>query len=77
MDASWHGLFAPAKTPPAVLAQLEAGVRKALALPEMKEQFTKLGLNVVGSTSAEFRPFVVTAIKRMGEIVRIAGVEAQ
>jgi tripartite-type tricarboxylate transporter receptor subunit TctC len=77
MDASWHGLFAPAKTPPAVLARLETELRKALALPEVREQFTKLGLNVVGSTAAEFRPFVATAIRRMGEIVRIAGVEAQ
>ena len=50
---------------------------QALATPEVKEQFTKLGLNVVGSTAAEFRPFVTTAIKRMGEIVRIAGVESQ
>lgn len=77
MDASWHGLFAPAKTPPAVIARLETELRRALALPEVKEQFTKLGLNVVGSTSAEFRPFVAGAIRRMGEIVRIAGVEAQ
>jgi len=77
MDASWHGLFAPARTPPAVLARLEAELRKALALPEVREQFTKLGLNVVGSTAAEFRPFVATAIRRMGEIVRIADVEPQ
>jgi tripartite-type tricarboxylate transporter receptor subunit TctC len=77
MDASWHGLFAPAGTPPAIVARLESELRKALALPEVKEQFTKLGLNVVGSTAAEFRPFVADAIKRMAEIVRIAGVEAQ
>ena len=77
MDASWHGLFAPARTPPSVIARLETELRRALALPEVKEQFTKLGLNVVGSTSAEFRPFVASAIRRMGEIVRIAGVEAQ
>jgi tripartite-type tricarboxylate transporter receptor subunit TctC len=77
MDASWHGLFAPAKTPPAVIARLESELRKALARPEVREQFTKLGLNVVGSTTAEFRPFVAGAIQRMGEIVRIAGVESQ
>ena len=77
MDASWHGLFAPAATPPAVLARIEAELRKALARPEVREQFVKLGLNVVGSTSAEFRPFVADAIRRMGEVVRIAGVEPQ
>ena len=77
MDASWHGLFAPARTPPAVLARLESELRQALARPEVREQFTKLGLNVVGSSAAEFRPFVANAIRRMGEIVRIAGVEPQ
>ena len=77
MDASWHGLFAPARTPPAVLARLETELRKALARPEVKDQFTKLGLNPVGSTAAEFRPFVANAIRRMGEIVRTAGVEPQ
>ena len=77
MDASWHGLFAPAKTPPAVLARLESELRQALARPEVREQFTKLGLNVVGSSAEEFRPFVANAIRRMGEIVRIAGVEPQ
>ena len=77
MDASWHGLFAPARTPLAVIARLETELRTALARPEVREQFTKLGLNVVGSTAAEFRPFVSGAIKRMGEIVRIAGVESQ
>ena len=77
MDASWHGLFAPARTPPSVIARLESELRRALALPGVRAQFTKLGLNVVGSPAAEFRPFVANAIRRMGEIVRIAGVEAQ
>ena len=77
MDASWHGLFAPAKTPRAVLARIEAEVRKAFALPDMRERFVKLGLNPIGSTSAEFRPFVANAIKRMSEAARIAGVEPE
>ena len=34
-------------------------------------------LKRVGSSAAEFRPFVANAIRRMGEIVRIAGVEPQ
>jgi tripartite-type tricarboxylate transporter receptor subunit TctC len=77
MDASWHGLFAPAKTPPAVLARLESEVRTALALPEVRERFVKLGLNPVGNSSAEFTPFVANAIKRMGEAARVAGIEPE
>jgi tripartite-type tricarboxylate transporter receptor subunit TctC len=77
MEASWHGLFAPAKTPAATLARLEAEVRKALALPEMKERFDKIGLYVVGNSSAEFRPFVANAIKKLGEIVKLAGIQPE
>jgi tripartite-type tricarboxylate transporter receptor subunit TctC len=77
MDASWHGLFAPAKTPRAVLAKLEAEVRKAFALPDVRERFGKLGLNPIGGPAAEFKPFVANAVKRMGEAARIAGVEPE
>jgi len=77
MEASWHGLFAPARTPPATLAGIEAEVRKALALPEMRERFDKIGLYVVGNSSAEFRPFVANAVRRLGEIVKVAGVQPE
>jgi tripartite-type tricarboxylate transporter receptor subunit TctC len=77
MEASWHGLFAPAKTPVPVIARLESEIRKALALPEVKERFVNLGLYTVGSTSADFRPFVANSIKRLGEIARIAGIEPE
>ena len=77
MDASWHGLFAPAKTPHAVLLRIETGVRKAFSLPELRERFVKLGLNPIGAPSAEFKPFVAKAVKRMGEAARIAGVEPE
>jgi tripartite-type tricarboxylate transporter receptor subunit TctC len=77
MEASWHGLFAPARTPAATLARLEDEVRKALALPEMKERFDKIGLYVVGNSSAEFRPFVANAVKKLGEIVKLAGIQPE
>lgn len=77
MDASWHGLFAPARTPRAVLARLESEVRKAFAAPDVRERIVKLGLNPIGSASAEFTPFVANAIKRMGEAARIAGIEPE
>ena len=77
MEASWHGLFAPVKTPAPTLARIEAEVRKALALPEMKERFDKIGLYVVGNSSAEFKPFVANAVKRLGEIVKLAGIQPE
>ena len=77
MDASWHGLFAPARTPAAILARLEGETRKALSSPDVRERIVKLGLNPIGSTSKEFKPFVENAVKRMAEAARIAGIEPE
>ncbi len=77
MDASWHGLLAPAKTAPAIVSLLEHEIRKALALPQVREHFTKLGLNPVGGTAAELRALIADAIKRLGEIARVAGIEPE
>ena len=77
MDASWNGLFAPAKTPAGIVARLESEVRKALAVPEVRERFQKVGLNPLGTTSAEFKPLVAYSIKRFGEAARLAGIEPE
>ena len=77
IDASWHGLLAPARTPGPIVARLEQEVRKALSLPQVREHFAKLGLNAVGSTSREFGTLLANAVKSLGEIVRIAGIEPE
>jgi tripartite-type tricarboxylate transporter receptor subunit TctC len=77
IDASWHGLFAPAQISRDVMARLEKEVRAAIAVPAVRERFVKLGLNPVGGSAAEFTPFVATAIKRMSEAARIAGIEPE
>jgi tripartite-type tricarboxylate transporter receptor subunit TctC len=77
IDASWHGMFAPAQTPRDVLARLESEVRKAMADPAVRERFVKLGLHPVGDSAAEFAPFVANSIKRMAEAARVAGIEPE
>jgi tripartite-type tricarboxylate transporter receptor subunit TctC len=72
--ASWTGMFAPAKTPPAILDRLHAEVRKALANPTMQERLTQLGLAPIGNAPGEFKPFVATQVKTIAEIVRAAGI---
>ncbi len=74
---SWHGLFAPAKTPPAVLARLEAEVLKAIALPEVRERIAQLDYIPVGSSVAQFRQFFADAVKRSAEAARAAGLEPE
>ena len=77
MSPSWHGLFAPGKTSGEIVTRLQKEVQKALAVPQVRERIVALGLEPVGNTSAEFKPFVEAAIKRFGELVRLAGVEPE
>lgn len=77
MEASWHGLLAPAKTPAAILARIEKEARGAVHTPQAREQFARVELKPVGSSALEFRALLVEAIKKFGEIVRIAGIQPE
>ncbi len=75
--SSWHGLFAPAKTPPMILMLLESQVRKAIALPEVRERIEKLGQIPIGSSSAEFKAIVTNGVKVAAEAARAAKIEPE
>ena len=77
MEASWHGLLAPARTPAAILARLEKETQKAVAVPIVREQFSRVELKPAGSSAAEFRALLADAMKKMSEIVRIAGIQPE
>jgi tripartite-type tricarboxylate transporter receptor subunit TctC len=77
MPPSWHGMLAPARTPPAVLAKLSGEVRKALQDPQVRERIVTLGLEPVGGTPEAFGRLVVSNIKQFRELVKLAGVEPE
>src|SRR5690606_24075963 len=45
---AWHGMVAPAGTPPAIVDRVHAAVVKSLDSPDVRERFTTLGAEVVG-----------------------------
>lgn len=77
MDASWHGLLAPAKTPVPVLARIEQEARKAVQSPQAREQFAKIELKPVGSSAVEFRSLLAESVRKFAEIVKIAGIQPE
>jgi len=56
---TWIGLFAPAKTPEAVVAKLNSSINQALLQPEAKKLFARVDLTPAGNTAAAFRKQVV------------------
>ena len=78
LDAmSWYGMLAPAKTPQATVARLNAEAQTALKAPQVRERLASLQLEPVGNTPAEFRAFLDEQVKRFAEMVKLAGVEPE
>ena len=73
----WYGLFAPAKTPDAVVNKIYAESEKFLNLPETKKHFADLGVIVATQTPPEFGDFVRGEIVRWAEACKAAGIEPQ
>lgn len=62
--ASWGGLYAPARTPRAVVMKLNAEVGAALTLPDVRKRFADIGLVTKHSTPEEFGNFLQSEMKR-------------
>jgi tripartite-type tricarboxylate transporter receptor subunit TctC len=73
---AWFAVYAPAKTPEATVRQLNAAINKALAAPELRERFTKLGLEPTGGSAADLAKRMVEDTARWGPIVRASGFKA-
>ena len=76
-EASWHGIFAPAATPPALVSKIQSEVRKAVHAPRVSGFFNESGHVPHGSSPEEFRKFVAKYLKDTAEQLRIAKVERQ
>ncbi len=71
----WYGLVAPAGTPAAVVARLNAEVNRALALPDVMEQFAREGAVPVPTTPQAFGELIRREIPRWAEVVKAGNVK--
>jgi tripartite-type tricarboxylate transporter receptor subunit TctC len=76
-DAGWHGVFAPAKTPPAIVKKVQEAIRSALQVPHVRDHFLNNGYDPQGHTPAEWAKLFQADLKRYAEITRIAKIEPQ
>ena len=71
--STWHGLVAPAGTPPAVLKTLHSAAVKALADAGVQASLGKLGVDIVGGTPEEFAAYIKAEIPKWTAIVKASG----
>jgi tripartite-type tricarboxylate transporter receptor subunit TctC len=70
---TWHGMFAPKGTPPAIVNVMHKAIVSVLSDPAVRTRLLDLGLEPVGSSPAEFSGFFQSEIKRWKELVQISG----
>ena len=69
----WYGILAPARTPEAIVARVNAEVAKVVALPEVRERFDALGMVPMRMSPAAWAGYIRGEIDRWAVVVRESG----
>lgn len=75
--SAWFGVFAPAKTPKAIIDRVSDETRKAVVAPDTRKRLLDLGAEPLGSTPEEFAAFVKSEYAKWGVVVKEAGIKAE
>src|SRR5262245_29342913 len=73
----WFGLFAPARTEPAIVTRLHEAVVESLQLADVKTKLAETGLRLVGNNPTEFAAFLAQEIEKFSVIVKAANIKAE
>ncbi|MBI4190512.1 MAG: tripartite tricarboxylate transporter substrate binding protein [Betaproteobacteria bacterium] len=71
---SIQSIFAPARTPAAIIARLNKEIVQVLNKPEVKERFRRTGSEVVASSPEELTVMMKSEIARWGGVIKAAGI---
>jgi tripartite-type tricarboxylate transporter receptor subunit TctC len=71
----WTAFFAPAKTPPAMIARLQKEVARVVQTAEVRERFAQMGLDPVGGSSEDLGRRVVRDIEKWTAVARAANIK--
>jgi tripartite-type tricarboxylate transporter receptor subunit TctC len=75
-DTTWVGVFAPARTPPEIIARINAEVNNILKNPEFQTRLANIGFDPMGGSSAEAAEFLKTELAKWARVVRETGAKA-
>ncbi len=73
---AWHGMMAPAGTPPAIIEKLEKEIMAFLRTPAAEAKLKEQGVIRVGNTAAEFQAFMEKELALYQGVIKEAGITA-
>ena len=74
---SIFGMFAPAATPPAVVARLNEEIVRILQLPEARDRLAGVGVEAIGTTPQVLAAAIRSEVTRMQDVIRSAGIREE
>lgn len=69
-SVAWWGIFAPAKTPPAIIAAMNAALLKVLNEPAVRDRLIAQGMEIVASKPEELGKFLDVEIDRWARVIK-------
>lgn len=74
---AWFALFAPAKTPRAIVDWWNREARRALSEPDARERFVSQGAVLPGGTPEDLTAYIAADTQRWGRVIRAAGIRIE
>ena len=74
---SWYGVFAPARTPEAVVAKLHSGIAAVLKLPDVQQRLIAEGAVAIGNSPDQFAAQIKGDIAKWGKVVQESGLKTE
>jgi tripartite-type tricarboxylate transporter receptor subunit TctC len=72
---SWYGIFAPGRTPHAIVRQINTAISRIVNVPELKERMRSQGVALRSSTPEEFSKLVADDVATLSKVVKAAGIK--
>ena len=72
---SWYAMFAPAKTPPAIIARMHKEMARVIQLPDVKQRLLEQGGDTVGSNPEALERVVKGELRKWAELIRDAKIK--
>jgi tripartite-type tricarboxylate transporter receptor subunit TctC len=73
---TWNALAAPPKTPPAIVAKLNAGINEVLKQPDTAEHLRGMNMTPIGGAPDGIKAFIKDETERWGDVIRAAKITA-
>jgi tripartite-type tricarboxylate transporter receptor subunit TctC len=74
LSGTWFGLLAPARTPPAIIAKLNAAITEALRSDAVRARIAEQGADVAGGSPDDFARFLKDETERLAGVIRRANI---